>query len=70
MVLLESQSISIQRGEIIMIRSEIYPKGFHIKASENSPLEILNMDLLVPQEGQGIFVLCLIKQRPTLSEGK
>jgi nucleoside diphosphate kinase len=54
-------SIVIQRGDINKINAIIYPKGFNISASKNSPFIKEKMERVDPQEGQGIFVICLIK---------
>jgi hypothetical protein len=58
-------STIIQIGAISIIRVTIYPIGFESKASTKFPFVSEITERVEPQEGQGIFVACFIKQTST-----
>lgn len=55
----------IHKGAISIIRAIIYPIGFKAKASMKFPFVNEIIERVEPQEGQGIFVACFIKQTST-----
>ena len=55
-------STIIQTGAISIISATIYPIGFNSKASTKLPFVNEIIERVEPQEGQGIFVACFIKQ--------
>ncbi|MFZ1516194.1 MAG: hypothetical protein WAT21_12385 [Saprospiraceae bacterium] len=58
-------STIIQTGAISIIRATIYPIGFKSKASTKLPFVNEIIERVEPQAGQGIFVVCFIKQTST-----
>ncbi len=58
-------SVIIQIGAISIITAIIYPIGFKSRASTKFPFIIEIIERVEPQEGQGIFVVCFIKQTST-----
>jgi hypothetical protein len=56
----------IHIGEVIIIIEINMPMGFHLTEFNKSPLKSERTDLVEPQEGQGIFVKCLIIHTSTL----
>jgi hypothetical protein len=58
-------STTIQIGAINIIKATIYPIGFMSKASTKLPFVSEIIERVEPQEGQGIFVACFIKQTST-----
>lgn len=55
-------SITIQTGASNIIDATIKPRGLIFRASTNCPLNKDNTERVEPQEGQGIFVTCLMMQ--------
>lgn len=58
------KSKTIHKGVITMIITNIIPKGFQYKAPAISPFMMDKIDLVDPQDGQGMVVTCLNKQTP------
>ena len=55
-------STIIQMGDDNIMKATIYPKGLIFRAPKKSPFIIEIIERVEPQEGQGIFVNCFIKQ--------
>lgn len=58
-------STTIQTGAINIVKATMYPIGFKLKASTKWPFVSEIKERVEPQEGQGIFVACFIKQTST-----